>query len=109
MNNLPTVIMNEICTTLSVSKESLISKSRKRANVEARFICMFFMKKYIKNSTLEGIGNEIGLDHSSIVYGLNQVDILNQFNPLFKLKFQECEKSMQFIDPNYDYQNIAQL
>ncbi len=101
--------MNEVCETLSISRNDLVSKSRHRQNVEARFICMFFMNKYIKESTLQGIGNEMNRDHSSVLYGISQVEVLNRFNPLFKVKFQECEKSMQFIDPNYDYQNIAQL
>lgn len=68
----------------------IVSKTRKRNNVEAR---MIFSKIARENkNTFLNIGKEINRDHSTVVYYISNVDALINQIPSLKNKYLDCKK-----------------
>jgi chromosomal replication initiator protein len=78
------LIQNIVCKYFDISKEVLVSKTRKRNIVQARQIVMFLAKKHTKKSLVK-IGKENGgRDHATVLHALktvkNLMDIDKEFN-----------------------------
>ena len=76
-------------------KIDIKSKSRKREIVYARFI--FYNK--LRNSkeryySFQDIGDFLGKDHATIIHGLKQYDILNEYDD-FKDKINKVETEIE--------------
>jgi chromosomal replication initiator protein len=65
-------IMDATCTVFNISKEELLSKSRTRNIVRARFICMYVIRTKLLIS-LKEIGVLFGRDHTSVIHAVEVV------------------------------------
>jgi hypothetical protein len=87
-------LLNEV-----ILKYEVNTKSRKRDKVYARFV----ISKYLKNKgwSLQKIGEELNRDHSSIVYGLKQFELLKKemdFKHIYSVILRDLEETEFTID-----------
>lgn len=87
--DLPSTIIQVVCSYYEVFSNDVISKSRSREFVEPRQIAM----KVIKNKTvlsLRAIGELFsGRDHSTVLYSCEVVDELCQTDMAYKKRYHE--------------------
>ncbi|MDO4736094.1 MAG: chromosomal replication initiator protein DnaA, partial [Bacteroidia bacterium] len=77
-------IQNTVCEYFNISRESLVSKTRKREIVQARQIAMYMCRNFTKIS-LAAIGQQIGgKDHATVVHSCNIVSDLIETNKSFR-------------------------
>jgi chromosomal replication initiator protein len=84
-----------------ITEEEMISKSRRRDFVEARFIFFYCMRKYSK-VVLKSIGNMLQKDHSSVVYGARELEKLIEQDKTLATQLRIVEKYIQqgSLNPN---------
>ncbi len=87
-------LLNEV-----IAKYEVNTKSRKRDKVYARFV----ISRYLKNKgwSLQKIGKALNRDHSSIVYGLKQFDILKNemdFKYIYSVILRDLEENELTIE-----------
>lgn len=109
MNKEAKLILTQVCQALNISETDVLSKSRLRERVEARFLCMYFFRTHISDASMVIIGKWLSCDHSSVVYGVSQTRALREFNPSFKEKYSKCLNAMAFYNKQCDFTNIPQL
>lgn len=81
------------CEYFDITKNDLLSKSRRRQIVQARQIAMYLSRKLIKNCSLTTIGSEIGgKDHSTVLHACSTVEDLMQTDKVFKQYVVDIEK-----------------
>jgi len=107
-NKLNDLILNEVCNTLGLKKDFVLSKNRIRRNVEARFIVAYLLKNNTKQ-TLESIGKILNIDHSTVIYGINQANLLTEVNVPFREKLNKCKLSTYYYFNEYDFAGVIQL
>ena len=65
-------ILTEIIKDLyGIDKEQLIAKCRKRDLVELRYVCANILRSETKY-TVEAIGENLNIDHSTVCYAVNE-------------------------------------
>jgi hypothetical protein len=65
-------ILSEIIKDIyGIDKESLIAKCRKRDLVELRYVCANVLRQET-NYTVEYIGSELHIDHSTVCYAIGE-------------------------------------
>ena len=83
-----TAIIETVCNHLDVDVEKVRKKDRNRSLVMARQISMFFTKELTK-LTLNEIGQELGgRDHTTVIYGIEQVRNLLSYDSEFQKTIQ---------------------
>ena len=79
---------------VNISKELLLSPSRKRQIVQARQIAMYMSRNLI-NCSLSTIGAEIGgKDHATVLHACTTVSDLMSTDRLFKQYVSDIEKML---------------
>lgn len=73
LNNDPHNIVERICRNYNVSKESVLSESRKSDLTSVRKICMYVLKNKL-NMTLAKIGRFFQRDHSTVITSIKDVE-----------------------------------
>lgn len=73
LNNDPNNIIERICRNYNVSKESVLSESRKSDLTTVRKICMYVLKNKL-NMTLAKIGRFFQRDHSTVITSIKDVE-----------------------------------
>lgn len=73
LNNDPNNIVERICRNYNVSKESVLSESRKSDLTTVRKICMYVLKNKL-NMTLAKIGRFFQRDHSTVITSIKDVE-----------------------------------
>lgn len=73
LNNNPDNIVERICRNYNVSKESVLSESRKSDLTTVRKICMYVLKNKL-NMTLAKIGRFFQRDHSTVITSIKDVE-----------------------------------
>lgn len=73
LNNDPNNIVERICRNYNVSKESVLSESRKSDLTTVRKICMYVLKNKL-NMTLSKIGRFFQRDHSTVITSIKDVE-----------------------------------
>ena len=77
-------IQKVVCEYFNVSKNALLSKSRKRQIVQARQIAMYLIRNLI-NCPLSTIGTELGgKDHATVLHACTTVSDLMSTDKTFK-------------------------
>src|ERR1035437_710575 len=102
------LIFKEVCKTLNIPEEQVISKSRIRAVVEARFISVYFIKLKYPGISLNVIGqwfnkNNNGAAHSFACYGIKQTLLLYDVSNEFKKKYTLCLNALKFYDQEINF------
>jgi len=76
-------IIQAVCMALEVTKDQLVSPTRKRPIVVARQIAIGLIRKYNPEATLVNIGKLFNRDHSTIIYAQRTFDDLNGRDKVF--------------------------
>ena len=70
-------VQDVVCEYFNITRETLLSKSRKRNIVQARQIAMYLSRSLISNCSLATIGQEIGgKDHATVLHACTTVSDL---------------------------------
>jgi chromosomal replication initiator protein len=76
-------IIDNVCLHYGITEELLKKKSRFRTFVDARNIVMYICRMNLKIS-LQDIANIFGMNHSTVIHGINKVENLKDFDSDFK-------------------------
>ena len=82
-----------VCEYFKISRDELLSKTRKRQIVQARQIAMYMSRILITNCSLSTIGAEIGgKDHATVLHACTTVTDLMSTDKTFKQYVTDIEK-----------------
>ncbi|MCD8312922.1 MAG: chromosomal replication initiator protein DnaA [Bacteroidales bacterium] len=91
------MIQNAVCDYFNITREDLVSKSRKREIVQARQIAMYLSRNHI-NCSFSTIGSEIGgKDHATVVHACGIVSDLMSTDRTFRQYVNDIEKILVSI------------
>ena len=92
-------VQRAVCDYFNISREMLVSSSRKRQIVQARQIAMYLSRSLISNCSLSTIGQEIGgKDHATVLHACTTVTDLMSTDRLFKKYVSDIESILR---PSY--------
>ena len=87
-------VQKVVCDYFNITKDDLLSKTRKRQIVQARQIAMYMSRSLI-NCSLSTIGAEIGgKDHATVLHACNTVTDLMTTDKTFKQYISDIEKML---------------
>ena len=78
-------IINDVCQRSGIEKEKILSRSRKKEIVAARFACMYLLRKEAF-MTFAAIGRVFDRDHSTAMHALRTVENLLETNDYLMVK-----------------------
>ena len=88
-------VQENVCEYFNISRDDLLSKSRKRQIVQARQIAMYLCRNLISNCSLSTIGSEIGgKDHATVLHACMTVSDLMSTDKTFKKYVSDIETSL---------------
>ena len=86
-------VLKTVCDYFDLTRDMLLSKSRKRQIVQARQIAMYLARTYITNISLSAIGSEIGgKDHATVLHACSTVQDLMDTDKVFRQYVADIEK-----------------
>lgn len=86
------LIVKTVCEYFNITRDMLLSKSRKRNIVQARQIVMYECRNLIQNCSLSTIGAELGgKDHATVLYACSTVQDLIATDKLFHQWVEDIE------------------
>ena len=86
-------VQKVVCDYFNISRDELLSKTRKRNIVQARQIAMYMSRNLISNCSLSTIGAEIGgKDHATVLHACTTVSDLMSTDKTFKQYVNDIEK-----------------
>lgn len=84
-----------VCEYFNITRETLLSKTRKRQIVQARQIAMYISRNHISNCSLATIGAELGgKDHATVLHACTTVSDLMSTDRTFKQYITDIEKML---------------
>lgn len=87
-------VQQVVCEYFNITRETMLSQSRKRQIVQARQIAMFLSRNLI-NCSLSTIGSEIGgKDHATVLHACSTVSDLIETDRVFKQYVSDIEKML---------------
>ena len=87
-------VQKAVCQYYNITRDTLLSKSRKRQIVQARQIAMYMSRNLLKCS-LSTIGSEIGgKDHSTVLHACTTVQDLMSIDKTFRQYVSDIEKML---------------
>jgi chromosomal replication initiator protein len=88
-------VQKVVCDYFNITRDELLSKTRKRQIVQARQIAMY-MSRTLINCSLSTIGAEIGgKDHATVLHACKTVANLADTDKQFKVELEEIDNSLQ--------------
>ena len=88
-------VQKTVCEYFNISREDILSKSRKRQIVQARQIAMFLSRNLISNCSLATIGQEIGgKDHATVLHACTTVSDLMSTDKVFRKYVTDIESML---------------
>jgi chromosomal replication initiator protein len=88
-------VQDVVCEYFNITRESLVSKSRKRQIVQARQIAMYMSRNLISGCSLSTIGMELGgKDHATVLHACSTVSDLMTTDKSFKQYVTDIEKML---------------
>ena len=88
-------IQTAVCDYFNLTRETLVSPSRKRQIVQARQIAMYLCRTLISNCSLSVIGSEIGgKDHATVLHACTTVSDLMSTDRIFKQYVCDIERML---------------
>ena len=92
-------VQSSVCEYFNISREELVSKSRKRQIVQARQIAMYLCRNMISNCSLAAIGAEIGgKDHATVLHSCMTVSDLMATDKVFRKYVNDIENMLAPCD-----------
>ena len=87
-------VQKVVCDYFNITRDTLLSKTRKRQSVQARQIAMYMSRSLI-NCSLSTIGAEIGgKDHATVLHACTTVSDLMSTDKAFKQYVTDIEKML---------------
>jgi chromosomal replication initiator protein len=87
-------VQKVVCDYFNITRDALLSKTRKRQIVQARQIAMYMSRNLI-NCSLSTIGAEIGgKDHATVLHACTTVNDLMSTDKTFRLYVTDIEKML---------------
>lgn len=88
-------VQRSVCDYFNITRDTLLSKSRKRNIVQARQIAMYLSRNLIPNCSLATIGSEIGgKDHATVLHACMTVSDLMSTDKAFKKYVADIESML---------------
>ncbi|MBR4477969.1 MAG: chromosomal replication initiator protein DnaA, partial [Spirochaetales bacterium] len=88
-------VQDVVCEYFNITRETLLSKSRKRNIVQARQIAMYMSRNLIGGCSLSTIGMELGgKDHATVLHACNTVSDLMSTDKLFRQYVSDIERML---------------
>lgn len=88
-------VQKTVCDYFNITREDILSKSRKRQIVQARQIAMYLSRNLLSNCSLSTIGAEIGgKDHATVLHACNTVSDLMSTDKVFKKYVCDIEQML---------------
>ncbi|MBR0532395.1 MAG: chromosomal replication initiator protein DnaA [Bacteroidales bacterium] len=88
-------VQDVVCEYFNITRETLLSKSRKRNIVQARQIAMYLSRNLIGGCSLSTIGMELGgKDHATVLHACNTVSDLMSTDKLFRQYVSDIERML---------------
>ena len=85
-------IVKTVCEYFNITRDMLLSKSRKRNIVQARQIAMYECRNLLQNCSLSTIGSELGgKDHATVLHSCTTVQDLMATDKLFRQWVEDIE------------------
>ena len=86
------LVISNVCEYFNITREMLLSATRKRQIVQARQIAMYECRNLIQNCSLSTIGSELGgKDHATVLHACNTVQDLMATDKLFRQWVEDIE------------------
>ena len=109
MENLSPALLSAERIITVISKDSginykhIISKNRRRENVDVRFICIKIIKNYKNNWSLKKVSNIFNYaHHSSVIHAVKEADKLIETNKEFRNQYQRAVYLIENITNNIE-------
>lgn len=88
-------VQKTVCDYFNITRDDLLSKSRKRQIVQARQIAMYLSRNLISNCSLSTIGAEIGgKDHATVLHACTTVADLMSTDKVFRKYVSDIESML---------------
>lgn len=88
-------VQRTVCDYFNVSRETIMSNTRKRNVVQARQIAMYLCRNHISNCSLSTIGVEIGgKDHATVLHACTTVSDLMSTDKTFRKYVLDIERML---------------
>ena len=88
-------VQDVVCEYFNITRETLLSKTRKRNIVQARQIAMYLSRNLIGGCSLSTIGMELGgKDHATVLHACNTVSDLMSTDKLFRQYVSDIERML---------------
>ena len=88
-------VQKTVCEYFNITRDEILSKSRKRQIVQARQIAMYLCRQYISNCSLSTIGAELGgKDHATVLHACVTVADLMATDKFFKKYVSDIEQML---------------
>ena len=85
-------IINTVCEYFNITRDVLLSKTRKRQVVQARQIAMYECRNLVPGCSLSTIGGELGgKDHATVLHACNTVQDLMSTDKSFRQWIEDIE------------------
>ena len=85
-------IINTVCEYFDITRDVLLSKTRKRQVVQARQIAMYECRNLVPGCSLSTIGGELGgKDHATVLHACNTVQDLMSTDKSFRQWIEDIE------------------
>lgn len=94
----PQGIVELVCSTYKITQAELYSEKRDRYIAFPRQVAMYLFRKELV-WTLDAIGKHLGRDHSTVLYGFNQIEKRMQSDPLVQAEILSLQQKI-YDDPN---------
>lgn len=92
-------VQRAVCEYFNISRDEIVSSSRRRQIVQARQIAMYLCRSLIPNSSLATIGMEIGgKDHATVLHACSTVADLMSTDRLFKKYVSDLESVLSPVE-----------
>lgn len=86
------LIIQSVCEYFNITRDALVSNTRKRQIVQARQIAMYECRNLLSNCSLSTIGSVIGgKDHATVLHACNTVQDLMSTDKLFRQWVEDIE------------------
>ena len=86
------LIVKTVCEYFNITRDMMLSKSRKRQIVQARQIAMYECRSLIPSCSLSTIGTELGgKDHATVLHACSTVQDLMATDKLFRQWVEDIE------------------
>ena len=88
-------VQSVVCEYFNITRDTLLSKTRKRQIVQARQIAMYLSRNLISNCSLATIGAELGgKDHATVLHACTTVSDLMSTDKSFKQYITDINKML---------------